>query len=150
MNLFSIKGVAYIISAVFLVSVISYLEYDDFRMSGLMFPVLWLVLGGGFVWIIFKQHVIIGAFMALVFLFISAVVLLANFMCANSLESYGYTNGQDKSLKIEIWTMDCGAWDSSPSHNYYKALQLTGHIKWVTKIDKAEIDTAKWEFGNLR
>ncbi len=124
----------------------SHLQYDNFRLQTVIYPLLWL--SGAFVVYkalfersrerrgIMRLGRIIGFFVLLYY-----CIPLTGF-CAYMNYGTSYVNQKDSS--VTITTRGYGCFMTDVDVEYVLERKLTTHLKWITALDVKHMDPATW------
>jgi len=128
---------------------LTYLEFDDFKVKTVIYPILWIgvgVLGYGYFNILRGtdsaiRKTILGLGFAF-YLFASLSFGLQFFFCGEGNKRTLFIHKTDKCLSLECRPYDC--YGTADGCKLYKVKNLTKHIKWVTKYNENPVDTSEW------
>jgi hypothetical protein len=121
------------------------IEYDNFKLSGIVYPLIWISLPIILRYILVKEKISRGTYLIgiVVFIFITIFHLLSSIFCAWSNHSALYKSKSNESITIVCRTYDC--YGTAEDCRLYEVIKLTTHFKWVTKFNEKIVDSTKWE-----
>ena len=131
-----------IIACLFLLTKI---EYDNFKLSGFVYPLLWISTPFIFRYILINGPISRVSFLLGIFGYLLIIFLFSLFssFCSWSRDVPLYKSRRDKSLIIVCRTYDC--YGTTEDCRLYQVKMLTNHIKWVVKFEEIKVDSSKWQ-----
>ncbi len=124
---------------------LTYIEYNNFKLSRIAYPLIWISIPITLRYILVKENVSIRTFIIgiVVFIFISIFYLLFSVFCAWSNDSTLYISKSNESITLVCRTYDC--YGTAEDCRLYQVTKLKSKFKWVTKFEEKIVDSKKWQ-----